>query len=215
MELQREYQTMPPIQRAVSFGGPILLALLASAGCSRPFETPAEGATNDVRAPLRTAQTTPASAVERLSTVPAANRQQTLPFQPSQDVPAGTLLTVRLQSPIEVRVPIMVDSFQAVVEEPVVIDGNTLIPRGTSVAGHVETVFVSQTEPRRGYVGLELDSLHVSEGDVAVQTSNLFARQSSANGKTSSKSQLERGRRLTFRLTEPISLILRSAQTSR
>lgn len=217
MELQREDETMPPIQRAVRFGGPILLALLACVSCSRPFDTPAEGATNESRAPFRDRQATnPTPAAEKSVIAPDGTiRQQNLPFQPSQDVPAGTLLSVSLQTPIDVRVPIVEDSFQAIVEQPVVVNGNTLIPSGTSVAGHVESVFVSQIEPRRGYIGLTLDSVHLGGSDVSVQTSNLFARQTSIQGKKSSQVRLERGRRLTFRLTEPVSLILQSAQTTR
>ena len=109
----------------------------------------------------------------------------------------------------------MVDSFEAVVEHPVVIQGNTLVPQGSSVSGHVESVFISEMEPRKGYVGLALDSIRIGDGDVPVQTSNLFARQTSTKNSTASMIRLERGRRLTFRLTEPISFILHPTQASR
>jgi len=208
---------MHPWQQFVRIGGPVVLALLATISCSRPFETPAEGASNESRAPFKTPQTA-ADPKESVDVSPAAlstARHQTLPFQASQELPAGTLLTVRLQTPIIVKVPIMVDSFEALVEQPVVLEGNTLIPHGASVAGHVESVFISEMEPRRGYVGLALETVHLAGNDVPVRTSSLFARQASAKNSQGATIRLERGRRFTFRLTEPVSIILHPMQASR
>ena len=209
-------KAMHSLQQSVRFSGPVVLALVATVGCSRPFETTVEGAARPSQAPLSApAGTNPASQTPDLTPVANAQRQQSLPFQPSQEVPAGTLLTVRLQTPITVRVPIMEDAFEAVIDRAVEVNGNTLIPTGTSVAGHVESVFVSQMEPRRGYVGLELDSVRLGDANIPLQTSNLFARQTSSRAVDKSAVRLERGHRLTFRLTEPISIIFHSTQASR
>ena len=210
-------EAMHPWQQSVRIGGPVVLALLATISCSRPFETPAEGASNESRAPFKAPQTAAEHAKETVVVNPAAlstPRHQTLPFQPSQELPAGTLLTVTLQTPIAVKIPIMEDSFEALVEQPVVVEGTTLIPHGASVAGHVESVFISEMEPRRGYVGLALERLHLEGNDVAVRTSSLFARQTTKDSHASTI-RLERGRRLTFRLTEPVSIILHPVQASR
>jgi len=207
---------MHSFQQTVRFSGPVVLVLVATVGCSRPFETTAEGAPRETHAPLSAqADTSPAGQAPDLMPSTIADRRQTLPFQPSEEVPAGTLLTVRLQTPITVKVPIMVDSFEGVVDRAIQVNGSTLIPRGASVAGHVESVFISQMEPRRGYVGLELDSVHLGDGNVAVQTSNLFARQASTRNPNKSSIRLDRGRLLTFRLTEPLSLILHPTQATR
>ena len=218
-ESQREYmKLMHSLQQSVRLSGPVVLALVATVGCSRPFETPAEGAVNESRAPFKGSQAQPDRSGEMPGLTPVAavsDRSQSLPFQPSEELPSGTLLTVKLQTSIAVRVPIMVDSFEAVIDRPVVIQGNTLIPEGSHVTGHVESVFISDVEPRRGNVGLVLDSIRVGEGTVSVQTSNLFARQSSTKNSTTPTIHLDRGRRLTFRLTEPISIILHAAQASR
>jgi len=211
-------KVMHSLQQSVRLSGPVVLALVATVGCSRPFETPAEGAANESRAPFKGSQPQPNQASQTPGLTPVStkpDRPQSLPFQPSQELPAGTLLTVRLQTPITVRVPIVVDLFDAVVEQPVVIQGNTLIPQGSNVTGHVESVFISEIEPRRGNVGLALDSIRLGDGNVPVQTSNLFARESSSKKPTASTIRLERGRRLTFRLTEPISLILHPTQATR
>ena len=207
---------MHSLQQSVRISGPVVLALIAMVGCSRPFETTVEGAAKPSQAPL--SSNAEASSVRETPVLtPAANteRQQTLPFQPSQEVPAGTLLTVKLQTPIVGRVPIMEDSFEAVVDRAVEVNGNTLIPSGTIVAGHVDSVFVSQLEPQRGYVGLELDTVRVGDASIGLQTSNLFVRQASSKVVNKSTVRLERGHRLTFRLTEPISIIFHSAQASR
>ena len=67
----------------------------------------------------------------------------------------------------------------------------------------------------RGYVRLVLDSIHVAGLDVQVKTSSLFVRGKAGQTQTlrSEVSQgeasttvmrLEKGRRLIFRLTEPV-----------
>ena len=207
---------MHSLQQAVRFSGPVVLAIIASVGCSRPFETTVEGAVRPSQPPLSAnGATTPAGGAPVLAPIASAERQQTLPFQPSQEIPAGTLLSVRLQTPINGRVPIMEDVFEAVVDRAVEVNGNTLIPTGATVAGHVESVFVSQMEPRRGYVGLELDSVRIGDVNIPLQTSNLFARQTSSKVVNKSAVRLERGHRLTFRLSEPISIIFHSTQASR
>src|SRR5690242_2676074 len=106
-------KAMHSFQQTVRFSGPVVLALVATVGCSRPFETTAEGAPREAHPPM-SAQASPSPAGQAPGLLPTtvADRRQSLPFQPSEEVPAGTLLTVRLQTPITVRVPIMVDSFE-------------------------------------------------------------------------------------------------------
>jgi len=125
------------------------------------------------------------------------------PFHEAQNLPAGTLLTVRLKHPVAATNSVTDASFEATVEEPVVVEGNTLIPRGASVAGHVESAHSSELKPNRGYVRLALASVHVGDLDVPVQTASLFARQSPGIDNSSPMTGLEKGRRLTFRVTEP------------
>jgi hypothetical protein len=107
------------------------------------------------------------------------------------------------------------DAFEAVVDQPVVIEGNKLIPLGARVSGRVESARASDLTRNRGYVRLVLDSIHVSGLDVQVKTSSLFVRGKAGQTQTlrSEVSQgeasttvmrLEKGRRLIFRLTEPV-----------
>lgn len=126
------------------------------------------------------------------------------PFHDSQNLPAGTLLTVRLKNPVAATNSVTEASFEATVEEPVVVEGNTLIPRGSVAAGRVESAHSSQLKPNRGYVRLALASVRVGDVDVPMQTASLFARQSPGVDDSSPLTGLEKGRRLTFRVTEPV-----------
>ncbi len=140
-----------------------------------------------------------------------------LPFHESQNLPAGTLLTVRLKTPVADENPGANGTFEAVVDEPVVIEGNRLVPRGATVAGRVESARVSNLKRDHGYVRLALDSIHMGAVSLSIQTSSLFVRGNAgdapvapgevAPGETPKEGspvviRLEKGRRLTFRLTE-------------
>jgi hypothetical protein len=137
-----------------------------------------------------------------------------LPFQAPQNLPAGTLLTVRLQRPIFVQNPDANGTFEATIDQPVVIAGNDLLPQGTPVTGRVESARASNLKRNQGYVSLTLESIHLAGLRVPVQTSSLFVpanadriqnRQSQVPSGLSSNPviRLEKGHRLVFRLTEP------------
>jgi len=103
-----------------------------------------------------------------------------LPFHDPQNLPAGTLLTVRLNAPISSDKPAANATFEAIVDQPVVIDGNKLIPRGAAVSGRVESARTSNLKRNRGYVRLVLESIHLSGASLPVQTASLFVRGSAA-----------------------------------
>ncbi len=138
-----------------------------------------------------------------------------LPFQYPQNLPVGTLLTVRLKNPISAENPDANGTFEAVVNQPVVIEGNKLVPIGTMVSGRVESARVSNLKRDHGYVRLTLDSIYISGLKLPVQTSSLFVRGNAGQTQTLQSQvlsgqdsslviRLEKGRRLVFRLTEPV-----------
>ena len=153
------------------------------------------------------------SGISHTSPDSAAKPETPIPFGDSQNLPAGTLLTVRLNDSISADHPGPTDLFQAVVDDPVTVDGNTLIPRGSSVAGRIQSAHVSNVNNKRGYVRLELDSLDLAGRDIPLQTSTLFARGTSAQAASEAAAPviLEKGRRLTFRLTEPAYILAKRA----
>jgi len=88
-----------------------------------------------------------------------------------------------------------------------------LIQRGATVSGRIQSVRTSNVEPARGYICLALASIHVGGIDVPVQTADLYARQSQNASKSASVLRLAKGRRLTFRLTEPAYISSQRAQS--
>jgi hypothetical protein len=127
-------------------------------------------------------------------------------------LPAGTLLTVRLKNPVLAAEN---DSFEAVVDEPVVLQGDEMIPRGTVAEGLVEFVRTSDLKPDRGLVRLALESVCLGGVDVPLKTASLFGPQATLKNASSSAILLEQGRRMTFRLTEKVLLPAQRVEAGR
>jgi hypothetical protein len=199
----------------------MLLAVLWTAGCARPDGTQSDDAA------LRAEQHPVPFHEEAATSQPQAsaatqeggrNPDTGLPFHESQNLPAGTLITVRLKSPVAATNPGGNGTFEGMIDEPVVIEGSKLIPRGATVTGRVESARASNVKRDHGYVRLALDSIKMGDVSLPIQTSSLFVRGNAADaqatpgkvasGETPSEAspvviRLEKGRRLTFRLTEP------------
>jgi hypothetical protein len=144
-----------------------------------------------------------------------ATSESSIPFGDAQNLPAGTLLTVRLRNPINSASPTDA-TFVALVEEPVVIEGATVIPRGASVAGRVEDTRSSTMTHNRGYVRLTLNLVDIAGRELPIRTSSLFARGNfEPSGNAPEMVSLEQGRQLTFRLTEPVYLVSQSTTPQR
>jgi hypothetical protein len=197
---------------------PLLLALGCAAGCARPAglqsdESPAPSDQHSV--PFHKTDGTPVVQQGDSSTAAQnGNSETALPFQDPQNLPAGTLLTVRLKGPISAVNPGAKGTFEALVEEAVVVDGNKLVPRGAIVGGRVESARASNVRRNQGYVRLTLDSIHLAGTDLPIRTASLFVRGIAGDPQVSTVTSphgepsgavihLEKGRRLTFRLTEP------------
>lgn len=200
---------MEPFCRARSLLiGAMMMTLLYGAGCSRQIEIPTGETAQGDQMPLREVEA--GSPSEASSSGPQLDtpREPGLPFHDSQTLPTGTLLTVRLDAPI---VAGKSSSFEGILAEPVVVRGKTIIPRGTLVNGRIESVSSSDLKPNRGYVRLALTSVRVSGTDLSVRTASLFARQHNPDSPSNPGIRLEKGHRLTFRLTEPVNTVTQSA----
>jgi len=191
---------------------PTILLTLLTIGCSRRFPNlPGEAATPSSTTPFQSQKDSSAdSALQGYSD----DVQGTAPpFENSPLLPAGALVTVRLKVPL-VAGSGSRESFAAVLDEPVVVEGNTLIPRDAIVSGRIETAHTSRVTPDRAYVRLTLDSVRVDGSDVPIQTASLFARPLPTTNTDSGTIRLEKGRRMTFRLKDPVFLHLTSSRTS-
>ncbi|MFZ0278215.1 MAG: hypothetical protein WA254_23250 [Candidatus Sulfotelmatobacter sp.] len=110
------------------------------------------------------------------------------------------------------------DAFTASVAAPLTVDGDTLVQRGAAVTGRIES---SQSQadtpglvPGSGYFRLTLNAITIEGRQLAIQTSSLFARGQSPNTRSANTPsdlrldsvQVQKGRRLTFRLTAPLTV---------
>lgn len=186
---------------------PLVLALLCTTACSRPVSVPT-GISQAEQAPFddREAKAAEGETGDAHLGDPSGAG---LPFHDTQNLPAGTLLTVRLNRSITASDPVSEITFEGVIDEPVVIEGSILIPRGTAVDGRIESARISKVQHDRGFVRLALESLHIGGLEVPVHTASLFARQAP---RSDAVIHLEKGRRLTFRLTQTVSVSTQKAE---
>lgn len=144
---------------------------------------------------------------------PPAKVPNAAPFHtslPSTVLPAGTLLTVQLPNLLSTNNLRPGDSFSASLAAPFTVGGKTLAETGASVIGRIESVRLDDTnEPSgRGYFQLTLNSMSVGGRTVAIQTMSLYTRATVQPPKAPShraSAGIQKGRRLTFRLTAPVT----------
>jgi hypothetical protein len=197
----------------------VLLSLAAISACTHPGDLPSGTDTtrpDDRKIPFQQEKATSAAGAPTPQTAPHAPsvEQKPLPFKSTQppSLPAGTLLTVRLENSLSGTKSIAPASFTAVVDEPVIVEGNTLLARGTTVTGRVEAASDSEVKRDRAYLRLTLNSITVDGNDLPLQTSSLFARATLHQQDPFVPDQeagivdVKRGRHLTFRLLMPLSL---------
>jgi hypothetical protein len=142
----------------------VLISALVAAisGCSSnagKVEADASGRDADVRAADARAE--------------AAAKEQLL-------IPSGTILRVLLIDGLASDTSSAGDRFMASLAEPVVIDGNTLIPQGTKVQGRVLAVAQAGHVKGRATIRLELTDIVQGNRTVAITTDPFSATASSS-----------------------------------
>jgi hypothetical protein len=191
----------------------ILLTLSLLCACGRP---PSENSSNSDSQKLpfdRQPRSTGISPSQSL--IPSATK-----------LPEGTPIPIRLQTALSSASSHAGDTFNATLDEPVVVDGQTLIDRGTPVTGRVLEAKPSASplahplEP--GYLRIVLVSLNVGGRPVGIETSAIFAKGGTREGRhpatsaTPGASQKDKDRdrdivfgidrRLNFRLAQAVDL---------
>jgi hypothetical protein len=91
-------------------------------------------------------------------------------------LPAGTPITIRLQSGVSSASSQSGDTFEAVLDEPVIIEGQTVAPRGVAVTGRVVEAKASGHLQEPGYLRLTLEKIAINGKAVALQTSSIFVK---------------------------------------
>lgn len=89
-------------------------------------------------------------------------------------LPAGTSITIRLQQAISSASARSGDKFDAVLDEPLVVNGQTVAARGTAITGRVVAARSSGHMNNSGYLRLTLVSMSVDGKPVPMDTSSVF-----------------------------------------
>lgn len=151
--------------------GVLMVAIGLTAACSRQPNPPAianagttQAADNEQKLPFdRPAQTDGIAPSESLVPVPAS-------------LPAGTPITIRLQSAVSSASSRAGDRFQAVLDEPIIVQGQTVAPRGAVVTGKVVAAKPSGRLSDPGYLRLTLASITLNGKAVSLTTSSIFVK---------------------------------------
>jgi hypothetical protein len=145
-------------------------------------------------------------------------------------VPVGTAIVIRLQSPLSSLSAHSGDVFQAMLDQPILLNNHTVLPSGIVVQGRVLAAKPGELQ-EPGYLRLTLLSILVNNRTLTVHTSSLFAKAglhrldetganhpshviladvaaSSSNDSNHAQKDVKFStvRRLTFRLVRPLSL---------
>ena len=99
---------------------------------------------------------------------------ESAPVPKEVNVPAGTPLTIRLQNAVSSATANTGDAFEAVLDEPLVVDGETITPKDTAVRGRVLAVRKSGRLHNSGYLRIGLSSMELNGKSVPIQTSSIF-----------------------------------------
>jgi hypothetical protein len=152
----------------------ILLTLSLLCACGRP---PAENSSNSDSQKLpfdRQPRSTGISPSQSL--IPSATK-----------LPEGTLIPIRLQSALSSASSHAGDTFSAVLDEAVVLDGQTLIDRGTPAIGRVLESKPSSSSLARslepGYLRIVMVSLELGGRPIMIETSTIFAKGGTRDGR--------------------------------
>jgi hypothetical protein len=137
-------------------------------------------------------------------------------------LPEGTQLIVCLQRDLSSASARQGNNFATILDAPIAIDGQTLVPRGTTVSGRVLAAKHSEGPQDPGYLRLALVALTLGEKSIPIETSSLFAKGGSRDGRSSAmiRASADHGsapsaqeeillgpeRRLSFRLAQAVDL---------
>jgi len=188
-------------QKARAYGLALLLACACTPCCNRlgAAVNGNKSASDGEVLPFHSEAAKPEVSQKTEHPVPSSAGEDDLPFRAphSRTLPSGTLVTVRLEHPLDSSSGHAGDTFSAVVAESVAIDGDTLVARGATVTGVIESTQRSLAPRRSGYIRLALNDLMIDGKRLPLQTSSLFEGAPPAPDGTV---RLPQGRRLTFRL---------------
>ncbi len=152
--------------------GLLMAGLVLATACSRMPES-ASGADPAAASEAATAQQPPPFAKTSAS---RGIRPSSSLLPAAKEVPAGAAVSIRLQSSISSASARSGESFEAVLDEPLVVNGETIVPRGARVRGRVVSAKSSGRMSDSGYLRLTLASIEVDGKTLPMQTSSIYVQ---------------------------------------
>jgi hypothetical protein len=87
------------------------------------------------------------------------------------ELPSGAVVAVRLDRALSTVRNRAGDTFEATLDEPVVVDGKEVLPQGTKFTGHVTSSKASGRLKGRGVLGMTLDAFDLNGQHYPIATS--------------------------------------------
>lgn len=180
---------------------PVTLALAFNFACTRPPAVPDSSSGGTQQLPFEHQPATSGISPSQ-SFVPAAHQ-----------IPEGTSITVRLTKALSSADAKSGDSFEGTLDDPIVVEDQTLLARGTQLSGRVLDARHSAAAAP-GYLRITLLSVQANGKTFPIETSSMFAKGASrvqhpsatAQSAASHDASLTPDRRLTFRLAQVLDL---------
>lgn len=118
-----------------------------------------------------------------VASIPDAPRPE--PRKPSTvTIPAGTLITVRLEEALSTDRSFQGDQFRATLDQPIIVDHMVIAERGSRTLGKVVDIDKGGKVKGLAQLGIELVSLNTSDGQKVQLTTERFVRTADSNKKT-------------------------------
>ena len=147
--------------------------LVAAAGCVKQISTTGGGAPSDPSV-TQTAQTLQAAPFSSRNASAAVSEKSKSLVPQEVVIPSGTAITVRLQNAVSSATSSPGDQFDAVLDQPIVVDGETIAPTGERVIGRVVAAHRSGRLTHPGYLRIALASVTVNGKAIPVQSSSVM-----------------------------------------
>ena len=96
-------------------------------------------------------------------------------------LPAGASITVRLASAVSSAFSRAGDTFEAVLDEPIVVAGQTVVPGGTRVLGRVIAAQASGFGNNRAYLRITLAAISINGQTLPLETSSVLIKAAPRN----------------------------------
>ena len=101
-------------------------------------------------------------------------------------IPSGTVLAVRLVDPIDSETATQGATFHATLSSPLAVDGETAIPAGYNVEGHIVTVQSAGKFAGQSLLVLQLDRISAAGKNYSI-TTDQYKKQGSSRGKNTAE----------------------------